>query len=64
MYGAIKILEQEMLVKQKCLRHPELLKGNKKLPVVLLQEINELKMAIKLLKQQHLKEERKRQVFE
>lgn len=64
MTGVIKILEQEILVKQRCLHQKELLKMNKKLPVVLLQEINELKTAIKLLKQQHLKGERNRQAFE
>jgi len=64
MHGIIEMLEQEIQVKQKFLHHKELLKGDKKLPVILLQEISELKTAIKLLKQQHLKGERKRQVFE
>ena len=62
MNTVIKFLEQEMVMKQKYFYQKGFLKGSKKLSVVLLQEVNELKMAIKVLKQQQLKEERKKYV--
>jgi hypothetical protein len=56
----IKILEQELLKKQKNLRQKELLKINKKLPAILLQEVRTLKMAIKVLKRQSIQSEKRK----
>jgi len=48
-------LENEIKLKQKCMYFPDFRKLDKKVPVILLQEIKTLKLQLKLLKQQQIK---------
>jgi hypothetical protein len=59
----IKDLEQELLVKQKVLHVIEEMKKTRRPPVTLLQEIHALKLALKQLKQQKVKSDKKRFAF-
>ncbi len=56
----IQKLENEIKLKQKCLHYPDFRKLDKKVPVVLLQELKALKEQLKELKQQQNKTIKKR----
>jgi hypothetical protein len=59
----IKKLEQQLFVKQKALIIIAELKKTRRPPVTLLQEIQTLKLALKRLKQQKMKSDKRRFVL-
>jgi len=60
----IQKLENEIKAKQKCMYFPDFRKLDKKVPVILLQEIRDLKTQLKLLKQQKTKAVKRKYISE